>query len=247
MKELEEILDYIKVNAQQRQFFDKNGNRDIYEKFKEDASLSQFHTQIHFFLSKHLPIKNKYKKPIQSTPIPLKSCLKNKQYNKNIQCSKNKIDMNYFSLAKAPKRQKQRDNHVRTILSTYNNQKDKCYKEDEPMEDRGRESTHGGSPERQHPTEHLMEVDSPQESGFVKANRFKRKDPMKVDYFEGVEGFKLSGTNKKLAVNLPQRSEDFSFLNKNKVKFNCVDITYKEYQVDPDELEEQKKYSSKYL
>jgi len=69
----------------------------------------------------------------------------------------------------------------------------------------------------------------------------------KVDYFEGIEGFKMAGNNKKLEVKLPQRCEDFQFLKKPKVKFNTVDVTVKEYQVDPDELEEQKKYSSRYL
>ena len=74
----------------------------------------------------------------------------------------------------------------------------------------------------------------------------RRKDlQAKVDYFEGIEGFKING--KKMDVKLPQRSEDYSFLKKNKVKFNCVDVTVKEYAVDPDELEEQKKYSAKYL
>ena len=32
-------------------FFDKNGNRDIYEKLKQDEKLMRFHTTIHYFIS----------------------------------------------------------------------------------------------------------------------------------------------------------------------------------------------------
>jgi hypothetical protein len=65
---------------------------------------------------------------------------------------------------------------------------------------------------------------------------------------EGVEGFKLCGSNAKMEIKLPTRSEDFflaydifddrlnkkksedfSFMKKNKVKFNCVDVTVTEY------------------
>ena len=36
IKSLEEILDFVKVNNTERLFFDKNGNRDIYDRFRED-------------------------------------------------------------------------------------------------------------------------------------------------------------------------------------------------------------------
>ena len=35
----------------------------------------------------------------------------------------------------------------------------------------------------------------------------------------------------------PKKCEDFSFIKKNKVKFNCVDLVVNEYQQDPEELE----------
>lgn len=89
-----------------------------------------------------------------------------------------------------------------------------------------------------------------QEYRFQSANMFRtgsKRPHAKVDYFEGIEGFKIAGSDKQLSIKLPQRCEDFSFLKKNKVKFNCVDVQVKKYQVDPDELEEQKKHSSRYL
>lgn len=57
----------------------------------------------------------------------------------------------------------------------------------------------------------------------------------------------MAGNNKKMEIKLPQRSEDFSFIKKNKVKFNCVDIVINEYQQDPEELEAQIKFSKQYL
>lgn len=103
---IEEILDYIKGSNTQRSYFDKNGNRDIYQKFREDENLRAFHTQIHYFLALHLPVTLKAeaeKKEVTSEP---KSCLKQKTYDLNIQNAKNKCELNFFSLAKAPRRQK---------------------------------------------------------------------------------------------------------------------------------------------
>ena len=39
LESLFELMDYIKKNTVQRQFFDKNGNRDMYEKFADDELL----------------------------------------------------------------------------------------------------------------------------------------------------------------------------------------------------------------
>ena len=77
------------------------------------------------------------------------------------------------------------------------------------------------------------------EPAFKAAGKFRPKprDNKPVDPFEGIEGFKRSGNQKKMEIKLPQRSEDFSFIKKNKVKFNCVDIVVNEYQQDPEELE----------
>ena len=36
---------------------------------------------------------------------------------------------------------------------------------------------------------------------------------------------------------MPKKGEDFSFILKNKVRFNCVDLVVNEYQQDPEELE----------
>lgn len=56
------------------------------------------------------------------------------------------MDLNFFSLAKAQKRQKQRDNHIRTILSTYNTMGEKkAGLEDQDID---KDSTNGTSPEK---------------------------------------------------------------------------------------------------
>ena len=127
---------------------------------------------------------------------------------------KAKVEMNYFSLAKAPRRQKLRDTHVKSILSTYNTKPEHRKEAEngvpEQPEDVGKESTNGGSPEKQEDQPMANEEDGGEDVGFVKANKFRAKpDPTAADYFEGIEGFKLSGTNAKMKVNLPSRSEDF--------------------------------------
>ena len=38
---------------------------------------------------------------------------------------------------------------------------------------------------------------------FKTANKFRTKKDQIVDYFEGVEGFKMAGNNQKMKVNLP--------------------------------------------
>ena len=204
-------------------------------------------------MSLHLPA-NQVIKAIKETDVPAKSCLKQKQYDLNIKASQQKIELNFFSITNAPKRQKMRESHVKSILNTYNT-KPELQKQEKVAElitedQAAKDSTVGGSPEHQKADRDMDNDGSGGEdnAGFVKATTFRAKPPTpKADYFEGIEGFKVASNNKKMKVNLPSRSEDFSFLKKNKVKFNCVDIAIKEYQLDPDELEEQKKYSSKYL
>lgn len=90
---MEEILDYIKLCPNERQYFDKNGNRDIYEKFKSDENLRHFHSQLHYFLQYHLPMteaghdqdqdEQKAEESLQTNQNP-RSCLKKKQYDLNI-------------------------------------------------------------------------------------------------------------------------------------------------------------------
>ena len=81
---LEEIVDFIKINNQHRQFFDKNGNRDIYDQFKTNEDLRSFHTQVHYFLAQHLPTKN-IPPPTVVKRVEIGSCLKKKTYDLNIQ------------------------------------------------------------------------------------------------------------------------------------------------------------------
>ena len=98
------------------------------------------------------------------------------------------------------------------------------------------------------------------DTAFRKANLMKfrnQQNKAKLDIstiFEGVEGFKMVGNQKKLEVKMESEEslqqplrEDFTFFKKSKVKFNCVDIQVNEYQIDPEELEAQKKHSSQYL
>lgn len=81
---LHDILDYIKINNSEKSFFDKNGNKDIYEKFKEDENLRLFHSTLHYFIAIHLPIKRKQlNKEIKQESNPA-SCLKQKKYDLNI-------------------------------------------------------------------------------------------------------------------------------------------------------------------
>ena len=64
-------------------------------------------------------------------------------------------------------------------------------------------------------------------SGFSKAGGGGYKinnEQATIDAFEGIEGFKTAGNGKKLELKAAVRSEDFSFLKKTKVKFNCVDL-----------------------
>ena len=80
---------------------------------------------MHYFISQHIPLQerrpNKPPKMADTDPDGKpRSCLKQKMYDTNITDSKSKIDFNYFSLARAPRRQKQRDNHIKSILNQYN-------------------------------------------------------------------------------------------------------------------------------
>ena len=62
-------------------------------------------------------------------------------------------------------------------------------------------------------------------SGFARAGGHQIKNKQAIaDAFSGTEGFKAAGNGKKLEMKVPARCEDFSFLKKTKVKFNCVDL-----------------------
>ena len=172
IRSLQEMLDFVKINNTERQYFDKNGNRDIYDKFRDDQQLCQFHTQVHYFFSLHLATKVRVptdKSDTEAAAEP-KSCLKRRQYDVNIQAAKNKIEMNFFSLAKAPRRQKQRENHVRSILNTYNKQQEQDEKDSQKKDphtgDEGKESTQQGSPDKKEDQEMANEDEGGEEVGF---------------------------------------------------------------------------------
>ena len=64
-------------------------------------------------------------------------------------------------------------------------------------------------------------------SGFARAGAGKhqiRNSQAIADAFAGTEGFRAAGNGKKLEMKVPPRCEDFTFLKKTKVKFNCVDL-----------------------
>jgi hypothetical protein len=91
-------------------------------------------------------------------------------------------------------------------------------KDDEEM---APEDSTNGSPTKREQTP----VTAGEASGFARAGGHQIKNTQAmVDAFEGTEGFKTAGNGKKLEMKVPLRSEDFSFLKKTKVKFNCVDL-----------------------
>ena len=69
-------------------FFDKNGNRDIYEKMKADEKLMRFHTTIHYFISLHIPLPEKKDESKTPQKTMAKSCLKQTQFEKAISDSR---------------------------------------------------------------------------------------------------------------------------------------------------------------
>ena len=111
LNSLIEILDFIKLNKDSRNFFDKNGNRDQYDKLKTDQALMRFHSTVHYFISYNIPVpikKNRNGVVIQAQDgQPAKSCLKQKEFQTNITASNKQTEVNFFNVAKnVPKRQK---------------------------------------------------------------------------------------------------------------------------------------------
>ena len=90
------------------------------------------------------------------------------------------------------------------------------------------EDSTNGSPTKREQTP----VTAGEASGFARAgsggHQIKNTKAI-VDAFEGTEGFKTAGNGKKLELKGPLRCEDFSFLKKTRVKFNCVDLQITEY------------------
>lgn len=57
LSELKELLDFIEVYSDVAPFFDKNGSRSIYAKFRNENSRERIlHNIVHFFISLHLPV-----------------------------------------------------------------------------------------------------------------------------------------------------------------------------------------------
>lgn len=77
MLSLLHILEFIQENEKERSYFKKDGNKDLYLKFKQDRSLRNFHTTVHQFISLNLPIPSKKKLQV---PVPRKSILKQVEY-----------------------------------------------------------------------------------------------------------------------------------------------------------------------
>ena len=56
LSELEELLDFVQLNQEAASFFDLNGSRGIYLKFRQENSKERIlHSIVHFFISLHLP------------------------------------------------------------------------------------------------------------------------------------------------------------------------------------------------
>ena len=57
MDELNQLLDYIELNEKAVGFFDQNGSRSLYNKFRDgDSPERNLHHIVHFFISMHLPL-----------------------------------------------------------------------------------------------------------------------------------------------------------------------------------------------
>ena len=84
LKSLLKTLDYIKKHNALRLFFDKNGNRQMYKKFEESEETRDFHNQLSFFASLHMPRKLLDSKRPNSTPAVIKMCLKYKTFHKSL-------------------------------------------------------------------------------------------------------------------------------------------------------------------
>jgi len=50
-----QLLTYIELHQREKVYFDKNGNRDIYKKLKEDPKLREYNFIIRKFISQHIP------------------------------------------------------------------------------------------------------------------------------------------------------------------------------------------------
>ena len=56
LKELDQLFAFIEKFSDVTPFFDQNGSRTIYEKFRDPNSRERLlHTIVHFFISLHLP------------------------------------------------------------------------------------------------------------------------------------------------------------------------------------------------
>ena len=57
LDELKHLLDFIQLNESASSFFDKNGSRMIYQKFRQGETPERnLHSIVHFFISMHLPL-----------------------------------------------------------------------------------------------------------------------------------------------------------------------------------------------
>ena len=83
LKELNNLIAFIEKYADVQDFFDQNGSRDLYEKFRDpDSRERTLHTIVHFFISLHLPQPVVARRPFstEQVPAPKKSNLKQKEH-----------------------------------------------------------------------------------------------------------------------------------------------------------------------
>lgn len=46
---------YIEEHLNERDYFMIDGNKDLYVQFRQDPKIRIFHTEVHSFISRHLP------------------------------------------------------------------------------------------------------------------------------------------------------------------------------------------------
>lgn len=134
------------------------------------------------------------------------SCLKQKEFDLNIKDSQQKIEMNYFSHANAPKRQKARDEHYQSILKQFNTRPDQMQVDEDsknPTNDVHMQEDAKAGEENKGESEAGGDLSSFRKANLLKFRQQQNKAKLDVDsIFEGVEGFKMVGNQKKLEVKM---------------------------------------------
>lgn len=121
LDELKRILHFINCHPEAAGYFEKNGSRALYSKFKEKQSVEAvIHQLCHHFISLHIPLAQTEGPPGPPVSSSIKSSLKQKEYEIKLQESDllTAKQKDYFTTEVTRLQLKKRKDHIDRILES---------------------------------------------------------------------------------------------------------------------------------